>query len=150
MSPGRMLVIFAVCRATGCWQQECEAGITDDSQLCAIFLQQFCSAAVICLSGTIQAMTGVATTAMISRSAANCEALRNISIILAAASLAVIRVTGAGGGTHSCGNVRSSRQAKCGNYVTGSLLTSQLVNPDLWGSPTSNGSHLPDYEQLGS
>src|SRR5215469_10768291 len=76
-----MLVIFAGCRATGCWQQECEAGITEVSQSCAIFLQQLCSSAVICLSGTMQAMTGIAATATISRTAANCEPLRNIPII---------------------------------------------------------------------
>src|SRR5215831_9030221 len=81
ISPVRMLVILAVCRATGCWQQECEAGITDDSHSCAIFLQQLCSSAVICLSGTMQAMTGVATTAMISRTAANWDSLHNISIL---------------------------------------------------------------------
>jgi hypothetical protein len=76
-----MLVIFAVCRTAGCWQQECEAGIADDSQSRAIFLQQLCSSAVICLSGTMQAMTGAAITAMISRTAANCDTLRNIPIL---------------------------------------------------------------------
>src|SRR5262249_40060213 len=77
-SPVRMLVIFALCRATGCWQQECEAGIADDSQLCAIFLQQVCSSAVICLSGTLQTIICIAATALISRTAANFDVLPNI------------------------------------------------------------------------
>jgi hypothetical protein len=77
-----MLDALAACWETGCWQQECEAGITDDSQLCAIFLQQLCSSAVICLSGTMQAMTGIAAMAITRRTVANCDALRNISILL--------------------------------------------------------------------
>lgn len=55
--------------------------MTDDSQLWAIFLQQFCSSVVICRSGTIHAMTGIPTTATIRRTAANCDTRRNIAII---------------------------------------------------------------------
>jgi hypothetical protein len=77
----RILETFTACRETGRWQQEWEAGITVESQLCAIALQQICSAGVIWRSGTMHAMTGIATTAMTRKTAANCEALRNISII---------------------------------------------------------------------
>lgn len=77
MSTVRIVETFATCRETGCWQQEWDAGIMDDSQLWAIFLQQSCSSAVICLSGTMQAMTGVATTAITRTTVAIWEALRN-------------------------------------------------------------------------
>src|SRR5215470_7935764 len=77
----QVLVIFAICRETGCWQQECEAGIRDDSQLCAIFSQQFRSSAVSCRSGKTHAMTGIATTAMTRTTATHCETLPNIAIV---------------------------------------------------------------------
>jgi len=81
-SPVQILETLATCFTSGCWQQECDDGIAEDSQFCTVFLQQLCSSAVISRSGTLHAISGVALTAMIKKTAANCdETLRTISIL---------------------------------------------------------------------
>ncbi len=66
---------------TGCWQQECEAGMAIASQLCAIFSQHCRSSAVICQSVITHATAGRDENIRAIRMAANCETLHTVVIL---------------------------------------------------------------------
>src|SRR5947199_10326109 len=76
-----MFAAVTAWRETGCRQQECELGITSVSHLGAIFSQHLCASAVICLSATMHAVTGIATTERTKIMATNCATLCNILIL---------------------------------------------------------------------
>ena len=62
-------------------QQECDDGIADDSHICAIFLQQLCSSAVMPRPNIMQAAIGCAKSTSISAAAANLAACFNKPIL---------------------------------------------------------------------
>ena len=80
-SPLRTFDAIMTCRETGCWQQECELGMTELSQWLAIFTQQLCSSSVMARPGVTHAARGSPKSTGIRTSATNFEPLLNIVIL---------------------------------------------------------------------
>jgi len=69
------------CREIGCWQHECELGITDVSQRPPIFWQHSRCSTLISAAGVKQAESGNPTITTINVTATNCAGLCKITII---------------------------------------------------------------------
>ena len=76
-----ILDAVAVWGETGCWQHECELGITDISQRPAIFSQHSRCSGLISAKDVRHANSGSATTMIDNAIETNCDALRTMFIL---------------------------------------------------------------------